>query len=62
MFKWLFVIFFLWLLFSVVLRLYQLFSNQKTKKTTSPEGIFDRSKIEEAEFIDIEERKDKRHG
>ena len=62
MFKWLILIFFLWLLLRVVLRVYRLFFNRKAKKTTSPTEVFDRSKIEEAEFVDVEERKDKHHG
>tara|TARA_B100000902_G_C27307189_1_gene916203 strand:+ start:1888 stop:2076 length:189 start_codon:yes stop_codon:yes gene_type:complete len=62
MFKWLLLIFFFWLFFRVVLRVYRLFSNRKAKKPTSPKQVFDRSKIEEAEFVDVEEGKDKHHG
>ena len=62
MFKWLLLIFFLWLLLRVVLGVYRLFFNRKANTTTSPREVFDRSKIEEAEFVDIEERKDEHHG
>lgn len=58
MFKLLLLICFLWLLFRIVSYLYRNRSPKKSKDNFGSTEGFDRSKIEEAEFVDVEEKKD----
>ena len=58
MFKLLLLICFLWLIFRIGFYLYRNRSPKKSKDNFESTEGFDRSKIEEAEFVDVEEKKD----